>query len=215
MLEALFFEKLLGLGAHAVGEQSDAFEILLFGKLHDVIDEPRPVALAAVVGVDHDILHQDDKAAAGGGNGEQQVHHPEDPVHVAHHENPPAVRLFEDQTQAALLKLGIWGEVPGIGKQVHHQFRQGWQILKGGGLHTRRIVHRAAGLLFGWALHCGMIGMIFLRRHEFSPAPGNSVVHPPFTPANPDGSDACVQGHSNLSSPEFSRGGRSSALRAR
>ena len=55
MFEALLLEKLLGLRAHAVGQQCDAFEIFLFSEVHDVIDQHCAIALAAVVRVD-DVL---------------------------------------------------------------------------------------------------------------------------------------------------------------
>ena len=95
------------------------------------------IALAAVVGVDDDVLHQDDEAAARGGDGEKQVHHAEDLVLVAHHENAAAVRLFEDQAQAALLHRAVRREVAGAGHQVHHQFGESRQILDGRGFNAR------------------------------------------------------------------------------
>jgi len=140
VFKSLFFEKLLGFRADAVGEQGDAFEILTLGEVRHVIDQHRAIALSAVVWVDDHVLHEDDKPTARGGDGEKQVHHTEDPVMIADHENPSSVRLLEDQAQPAFLHIPIWREIPGTREKIHHQLGQRRQILDRGRLHMRWIV---------------------------------------------------------------------------
>ena len=51
--------------------------------------------------VNDEILQQHDEAAFRCADGEEQINHPDDGMIAPENENTPAVRLFEDQSQAA------------------------------------------------------------------------------------------------------------------
>src|SRR5206468_802404 len=67
--------------------------------------------LMPVILVNHHILEQNHETALGGADGEKQVDHPEDCPVMPQHKNPPAARLFQQQSQAAHLLRAVRVEI--------------------------------------------------------------------------------------------------------
>lgn len=131
-LEAVVLEEGLGLRAELVGEEGDAFEPPLFGKFDDVIDEERAVSLAAVIGVDHDVFHDEGEAADGSGDREEEIDHADDALVIAEDENSASTGFLEDEAEAFFVRDPGWGE---IGLELHErkdQVGQGGEVLDGG-----------------------------------------------------------------------------------
>ena len=62
-------EKFLRYVLRPVGQQRNAKEIFLFGKIDRMLEKPGTVTLALVLLVDHEIFQQDNKAALSGADG--------------------------------------------------------------------------------------------------------------------------------------------------
>src|SRR5579871_4784825 len=128
--EAVGFKEALAVGIQAVGEQSDAHEIL-FLRVHDGVAEKLVAeAAAAVFAMDDDVFEEDDEAALGGADREQQVDHPKDEAILPEDEDAAAIRLFEDETQTAHLLGAIGHEIGLMTEQVKEEVGELRQVFQ-------------------------------------------------------------------------------------
>jgi len=149
-LEAVLLEKGLRLGADAVCEQGDAAETLLMGEIDGVLQQTPTVTLAAVLGVDDDVLHQHHEAAFCRADGEEQIHHAENLVVRAQHEDAPTVWLLQNETQTMLLLRLVWAEVLLLAEEGDEQLHELGEVFDGGRLDTRLSVRMGhAGRITG------------------------------------------------------------------
>ena len=95
--------------------------------------------MASMIRVDDDILHENHEPALGGADGEEQVDHPDDFVIGAHHEDPAAVGLFQDETEALFLFGPVGLEIRLDPEQFHDEFDEGVKLTQGGGFDTGEI----------------------------------------------------------------------------
>jgi len=131
-LEAVLFEELLGSAAEFVGEEGDALELFLLREVDDVLEEEGAVALFAMIGMDDDILHEDDESAEGGGDGEEEVDHADDAIVVAEDEDASAAGFFEDEADAAVVSLVIGGEVALQVHEIGDEVDEAGEVFDGG-----------------------------------------------------------------------------------
>ena len=131
-LEAVLFEELLGSGTELVGEEGDALELFLLSEVDDVLEDEGAVALFAMIGMDDDILHEDDESAEGGGDGEEEVDHADDAFVVAEDEDAAAAGFLEDEADAAVVGLVIGGEVALEIHEFGDEVDEGGEVLDGG-----------------------------------------------------------------------------------
>src|SRR3569623_1861798 len=101
--ETELLEEALALGTDFVRQQGNALEFLLTRKLDGVLQEPRTVALPAMHGVDDDVFHKHHRPTFRRADSEKEVHHGDDGMIIAHHKDAPALRLFQDEFDTALL----------------------------------------------------------------------------------------------------------------
>ena len=118
-------------------QQRDAQELLFLGEGDRVVEQPAAVALAAVIGVHHQILEDYDKSALRRADGEKQVDHADDAQVIAQDENPPAARLFEDQLKTAHLLGLVRMKIRFVGEEIGQQVGQQGQIFQRGRLDTK------------------------------------------------------------------------------
>lgn len=102
-MEAVSLEEGLGVVGELVGEEGDALEVFFAGEFDNGLYEQGSVALAAMVGMDDDVFHDEDKATHRGGHGEEQVGHSNDTVLSADDEDAAASGFFENVTNAFFL----------------------------------------------------------------------------------------------------------------
>src|SRR5204862_4350368 len=108
-------EKFLRDVLRPVGQQRNAKEIFLFGKIDRMLEKLGTVTLALVLLVDHQIFQQNNKAALSGADSKQQIDHPHDrPVSPQDKDAAPA-GLFENQTQTTKLFFLVRTEIAFLG----------------------------------------------------------------------------------------------------
>jgi hypothetical protein len=129
--EAVPREEFLRRRAHFIGEEGGPPKILRFSEGNRVFEEEGAVALSPMIGVDHDVFHEDHKSSHHGGNGEEEVHHADDSIVAAEHKNPASAWFFENETNSSFLGLAVRGEVRLRLHELHHEARQIGEILNG------------------------------------------------------------------------------------
>jgi tetrahydromethanopterin S-methyltransferase subunit A len=81
--------------------------------------------------MDDEILQDEHESTLGRADRDEQIDHPDDAVPGAKDEDPPAVRLFQNQSQSAELLVPVGNEVRLVREQVEEQIRQLRQIVQG------------------------------------------------------------------------------------
>ena len=109
-------KEILGTNLRPIGEQGDAKEIFLLCKIYRVLEQLRAVAVAAIFIMDDQIFQKNNEAAFRGADREEQIDHPDDRIVAAQNKNATAIRLFEDQAQAAELLLPVRSKIAFFGK---------------------------------------------------------------------------------------------------
>ena len=97
-LEPVFFEKYQRRLADAIGKQSNAQKVFLFGIVDRILQQFAAQTLIAKIPIDDEILEEDYKAAFRGANSEEQVNHPDDLAGTPQHKNSAPVGLFQQQS---------------------------------------------------------------------------------------------------------------------
>lgn len=131
VVKAMSLKEGLGFVGELVGEQGDAFEIFLTGKIDDRLEEEGTITLAAVVGMDDDVFHNENEATHSSGNSKKQISHPYDAVLCPHHKYPTSRRFFENVADAFFLQLRVGNEIVLKVEQIDHEVSQGREVLDG------------------------------------------------------------------------------------
>src|SRR5438552_10381782 len=115
-VEAMAPKEILGTNLRPIGEQGDAKEIFLFREIYRVLEQLRAVAVAAIFLMDDQIFQKNNEAALRRADRKEQIDHPDDRIVASQNKNATAIRLFEDQAQAAELLLPIRSKIAFFGK---------------------------------------------------------------------------------------------------
>src|SRR5262245_33620653 len=120
--------------------------------------------------MNHQVLEKNDKTAFRGADGEQQVDHPDDRLVTTQNENPTAIRLLEDQTQAAQLFVFVRTKVALFTKEFTEEAGEFVQVFCDGWL-DHHIVHRDGYSIFPWRWQLAFTSWIESVETDACPAP--------------------------------------------
>ena len=132
----MLLKKGLGVVGELVGEQGDAFEVFFTRKFDDRFEEKSAVALTAMVGVDDDVFHNQNKAAHSRRNRKEEVGHSHDAILGPCDEDATACGFFQDVADAFFLKSGVGGEVFLQVEEVDDEVGQRREVFNGGRLNV-------------------------------------------------------------------------------
>ena len=104
-----------------IGQQGNAQKILLFGELDRVTQQLRSISVPAELFVNHQVLQQNNKPPLRRADREEQINHADDRFVAPQNKNAPAIRLFEDQAQAAELFFFIGAKIAFFYKQFAYE----------------------------------------------------------------------------------------------
>src|SRR5690606_12188916 len=101
------FEEALALFADLVREQGDSLEIFSLCEGDHVVHQLGTVSLPTKVGMDDDVLQQNDEPPHGRADGEEDIDHSHDLIVRPNNKNASAVRLLQNGPEAAFLLLSV------------------------------------------------------------------------------------------------------------
>src|SRR5882724_9416956 len=122
------FEECLRFDLWTIGQQGDAKEVFLAGKVDGVFEQLRAVAVIAKRFMDDKVLQQNNEAALRCADGKEQINHPYDGVIASENKNTSAVRLLENQSQPAQLFLLVRPEIALFTEKLAEQIGQFVQV---------------------------------------------------------------------------------------